>query len=205
MSQENEKELEELESSDSEANEPTVEVVPETTQEPDDSSQDTMDVDVADMTVIKQKMDELTAQVAEYKDMALRAVAESDNIRKRAEKERREIIQFANKNLLMSMLGFMDNFERAVEHKPTDEQSSVDFYKGIQMIHKQFVTFLADNGVEAMDELNAEFDPNVHEAIGMEEDDKYEKEIVIEVYSNGYKMNGEVLRAPKVRIGKPKA
>ncbi len=209
MSEENEKvQSEEFENADvvssadvddtQEASEASVEVVVDN----DDAGQ----AEVSELTVIKQQMDELNAKVTEYQNMASRAVAESDNIRKRAEKEKREIIQFANKNLLTSMLGFMDNFELALKNKPTtDDQSSLEFYKGIEMIHKQFVSFLADNGVEAMESLNAEFDPNIHEAIGMEEDEKYDKETVIEVYSSGYTMNGEVLRAPKVRIGKPRA
>ena len=161
--------------------------------------------ELPDMTIIKQQMEELNCKVGEYEDMARRAIAESDNIRKRAEKERREIIKFSNKNLLTSMLGFMDNFERALNSKLDENSGGMDFYKGIEMIHKQFLSFLEENGVEPMDEINAEFNPNIHEAIGLEEDDKYDKETVIEVYSKGYKLNGEILRLPKVRIGKPKA
>lgn len=164
-----------------------------------------MQAELPDMTVIKQQMEELNLKVNEYEDMARRAIAESDNIRKRAEKERREIIRFANKNLLTSMLDFMDNFERALDAKPDENGDASEFYKGIEMIHKQFLSFLEDNGVESMDEINAEFNPNIHEAIALEEDDKYDKEIVIDVFSKGYKLNGEILRAPKVRIGKPKA
>ncbi len=204
MSEDNKKEdLEEtteLENADVEtdkdSNEPNVEIV----------SEDSMEAEVADMTVIKQQIAELNAKVADAEGKAIRAIAESENIRKRADKEKRDIVKFANKNLLTSMLSFMDNFEHAIDekNKPTDELG-VKFYEGVKMIHKQFVTFLADNGVEPMDEVGAEFDPNIHVAIGMEEDEKYEKETVIEVYSNGYKINGEVLRNATVRIGKPKA
>ena len=165
---------------------------------------ESMQAELPDMIMIKQQMEELNHKVTEYEDMARRAIAESDNIRKRAEKERREIIKFSNKNLLTSMLGFMDNFERALNSKPDENSGGMEFYKGIEMIHKQFLSFLEENGVEHMDEINAEFNPNIHEAIGLEEDDKYEKETVIEVYSKGYKLNGEILRLPKVRIGKPK-
>lgn len=155
-----------------------------------------------EITSLKLQIEDMTAKVSEYEDLAKRTRAEAENMRKRMEKEKRDIIRFANKNLFMNMLNFMDDFERAIKLKP-ENTGLEDFYKGVEMIYKGFTNFLQDNGVKELQVLHAEFDPNIHEAISLDEDEKYDKEIVIEVYSKGFTLNDDLLRPPKVRIGKP--
>ncbi len=150
------------------------------------------------------KIEELENQNAELKDKYMRAMAETENIRKRAAKEKIETIKRANKDLLLSLLNFMDNFERAIkagESNP-DIQNS-EYYKGIELIHKQFIDFIHDNGVEEIECLGGEFDPNMHEALTMVEIPDCENEKIVEVYAKGYKLNDELLRTAKVIVGKP--
>lgn len=150
------------------------------------------------------KIEELENQNAELKDKYMRAMAETENIRKRAAKEKIDIIKRANKDLLLSLLNFMDNFERAIkagENNP-DIQNS-EYYKGIELIHKQFIDFIHDNGVEEIECLGGEFDPNMHEALTMVEIPDCENEKIVEVYAKGYKLNDELLRTAKVIVGKP--
>lgn len=150
------------------------------------------------------KIEELENQNAELKDKYMRAMAETENIRKRAAKEKIDIIKRANKDLLLSLLNFMDNFERAIkagENNP-DIQNS-EYYKGIELIHKQFIDFIHDNGVEEIECLGEEFDPNMHEALTMVEIPDCENEKIVEVYAKGYKLNDELLRTAKVIVGKP--
>lgn len=150
------------------------------------------------------KIEELENQNVELKDKYMRAMAETENIRKRAAKEKIDIIKRANKDLLLSLLNFMDNFERAIkagENNP-DIQNS-EYYKGIELIHKQFIDFIHDNGVEEIDCLGGEFDPNMHEALTMVEIPDCENEKIVEVYAKGYKLNDELLRTAKVIVGKP--
>lgn len=150
------------------------------------------------------KIEELENQNVELKDKYMRAMAETENIRKRAAKEKIETIKRANKDLLLSLLNFMDNFERAIkagESNP-DIQNS-EYYKGIELIHKQFIDFIHDNGVEEIECLGGEFDPNMHEALTMVEIPDCENEKIVEVYAKGYKLNDELLRTAKVIVGKP--
>lgn len=155
---------------------------------------------------LNKKIEELENQNADLKDKYMRAMAEMENIRKRAAKEKIDTIKRANKDLLLSLLNFMDNFERAIKagENNSDIQNS-EYYKGIELIHKQFIDFIHDNGVEEIECLGGEFNPNLHEALTMVEIPDCEHEKIVEVYAKGYKLNDELLRTAKVIVGKPKA
>ena len=155
---------------------------------------------------LNKKIEELENQNADLKDKYMRAVAEMENIRKRAAKEKIDTIKRANKDLLLSLLNFMDNFERAIKagENNSDIQNS-EYYKGIELIHKQFIDFIHDNGVEEIECLGEEFNPNLHEALTVIEVPDCEHEKIVEVYAKGYKLNDELLREAKVIVGKPKA
>ena len=154
---------------------------------------------------LNKKIEELKNQNSDLKDKYMRAMAETENIRKRAAKEKIETIKRANKDLLLSLLNFMDNFERAIKagENNSDIQNS-EYYKGIELIHKQFIDFIHDNGVEEIECLGEEFNPNLHEALTMVEIPDCEHEKIVEVYAKGYKLNDELLRTAKVIVGKPK-
>ncbi|TXJ57840.1 nucleotide exchange factor GrpE [Brachyspira aalborgi] len=155
---------------------------------------------------LNKKIEELENQNADLKDKYMRAMAETENIRKRAAKEKIDTIRRANKDLLLSLLNFMDNFERAIKagENNNDIQNS-EYYKGIELIHKQFIDFIHDNGVEEIECLGEEFNPNLHEALTVIEIPDCEHEKIVEVYAKGYKLNDELLRTAKVIVGKPKA
>lgn len=155
---------------------------------------------------IESKIEDLEKEISELKDKYIRTVAESDNIRKRADKEKREIIKFANKSLLLSLLGFMDDFERALKSGEKDKNTeNSDFYKGIVLIHKSFKDFMNEQGVSEIEALGKEFNPNIHEALSMIELPNLSAEEVVEVCAKGYKLNDDLLRTAKVIIGKPVA
>ncbi|MEI0603756.1 nucleotide exchange factor GrpE [Brachyspira alvinipulli] len=159
-----------------------------------------------EVAVFKKRIEELENESADMKDKYMRAMAEVENVRKRTAKEKADGIKRANKDLLLSLLNFMDNFERALKagEKDSNIQGS-EYYKGIELIHKQFIDFMHDNGVSEIESLGEEFDPNVHEALTMIEVPTIDKEQVVEVYAKGYKLNDELLRTAKVVVGKPAA
>ena len=138
---------------------------------------------------LNKKIEELENQNADLKDKYMRAMAETENIRKRAAKEKIDTIKRANKDLLLSLLNFMDNFERAIKagENNKDIQNS-EYYKGIELIHKQFIDFIHDNGVEEIKCLGEEFNPNLHEALTVIEVPDCEHEKIVEVYAKGYKL-----------------
>ena len=159
-----------------------------------------------EVSELKKKVEELQEEASDMKNKYMYAMAEAENIRKRTAKEKTDAIKRANKGLLLSLLTFMDNFERAL--KAGEQDSNVqgsEYYKGIELIHKQFIDFMHDNGVTEIESLGEEFDPNVHEALTMIEVPDIDKEKVVEVYAKGYKLNDELLRTAKVVVGKPAA
>lgn len=159
-----------------------------------------------EISALKKRIEELEKESADMKDKYMRAMAEAENIRKRTAKEKSDGIKRANKDLLLSLLNFMDNFERALKAGEKDSNiQGTEYYKGIELIHKQFIDFMHDNGVSEIESLGEEFDPNVHEALTMIEVPTIDKEQVVEVYAKGYKLNDELLRTAKVVVGKPAA
>lgn len=159
-----------------------------------------------EISILKKRIEELENEVSDMKDKYMRAMAEAENIRKRTAKEKADGIKRANKGLLLSLINFMDNFERALKSFDNDETiKGSEYYKGVELIHKQFIDFLTDNGVTEIEALGEEFDPNLHEALTMIEVSDIDKEQVVEVYAKGYKLNDELLRTAKVVVGKPKA
>ena len=139
------------------------------------------------------------------KDQMLRKQAESDNFRKRVLREKEDSIKYANSNLLMDLITIIDDFERAI--KASQESSDSDnFHSGIELIEKQFVSMLDRNwGLKRMVSVGEEFDPQLHEAIGMEENSEYDKQTVVEDYQSGYILQDRVLRPAKVKVAMPVA
>lgn len=170
----------------------------------DSSSDDSSDLDKIEE--LENEIEELKIKINDYDEKYMRAFAESENIRKRAEKERRDIIKNANKTLLAKLLGFMDNFERAINSVSKDEEMlNDDFYKGIELIAKDFNNFLEEAGVKEFNALGEAFNPNIHEALTVAEvEDETKADTVVEVFIKGYTLNDELLRSAKVVIGKAK-
>ncbi|MBI4977336.1 MAG: nucleotide exchange factor GrpE [Spirochaetes bacterium] len=166
-----------------------------------DAAEETKESGIVDLMVAKQQIEELEAKVREYEDIAKRTRAESENMRKRMEKEKAEFLKFSNKKLIVSFLDFLDDFDRALK---TDIKDARDFFDGMTLIHKRLINILDSYGVKEIAALNTEFDPNIHEAISLEESSDYDHEKVIEVYQKGYKMYDDVIRTVKVRVGRPK-
>ena len=139
------------------------------------------------------------------KDQILRKQAESDNYRKRILREKEDSIKYGNSNLLMDLITIIDDFERAI--KASQETSDLEsFRSGIELIEKQFVSMLERNwGLKRMVAVGEEFDPQLHEALGMEESSEYDKQTVIEDYQSGYILHDRVLRPVKVKVAMPKA
>jgi len=140
-------------------------------------------------------------KLAEMQDKYIRLSAEFDNYRKRTLREKMELSKYAGENLLLSILPFMDDFERALKHMnmTTDCVAMKD---GIDIIYTKFSEFLKQNGIKEIESLNCNFNVNLHEAVAkvpVEEDDKKGK--VVDVLLKGYYLNDKVLRFSKVVVG----
>jgi molecular chaperone GrpE len=127
----------------------------------------------------------------------LRLLADFQNYKRRSEKERTEIRAFANEKLITQLLDVLDNFERALDQ---DSGSEEQFRNGITIIINQFKTVLDKAGVAEIPAAEAEFDPNFHHAIMMENAESIKSGHVSMVLQKGYTMNGKVIRPAIVKV-----
>jgi len=152
---------------------------------------------------LEKALEESKAEVADLKDKYLRKQADFDNFRKRMIREKEDSIKFANTTLLVDIINVIDDFERALQ----SSQESSDFtafHSGIEMIEKQMISMLDTNwGLKRFDSAGDAFDPEKHEALLMEESDKYEDQTVLEDFMKGYVLHDRVIRHAKVKVSKP--
>lgn len=126
----------------------------------------------------------------------LRLMADFQNYRKRADKEKSEIYARANENIMLGLLTVIDNFERAIEHESKDEK----YAEGMQLIFKQLIDVLKASGLEEIKALDEDFDPSIHNAVMTCDSDEHESGKVVEVLQKGYLLNGRLLRASMVKV-----
>ena len=138
-------------------------------------------------------------EIANQKDTFLREKAELENFKKRLTKEKDDFVQFANERLLQELIQIEDNLERALEVPNATLES---LKEGVEMIQKQFSTFLKNQKVEPIEAIGKPFDPTLHEVLNQQESEEHEENTVIEEYSKGYTLNGRILRPTKVVISK---
>lgn len=137
-----------------------------------------------------------------FKEQLLRVKADFENTKKRLERDKQDAIKYANEKLLAEVLGIADNFDRAMASL-SEGHDPVKVKQGLEMAQNQLHKMLEKNGVELVKSVGAEFDPRVHEAVGLVESDAKEGVIVDEV-QKGYLLNGRLIRPSRVRLAKPR-
>ena len=145
------------------------------------------------------KKDPKDAQIEELQDRLKRQMAEFDNFRKRTEKEKAAMYEIGAKDIIEKILPVLDNFERGLAAVPEDEKGS-SFAEGIEKIYKQFVKTLEDAGVESIEAVGKQFDPNLHNAVMHVEDEEAGENIVVEEFMKGYMYKGSVVRHSMVKV-----
>ena len=152
----------------------------------------------------EEKVAALEAEIAELKEEQLYKAAENDNWRKRMMQQKDEAIAYANSSLLGDLLDSLDNLDRTVESASTAKEPKA-IADGVAMVSKSLVGMLENKyGLVAYGAVGDVFDPDIHEAIGMQEGD-VEQETLAAVYLKGYKLRDRVIRHAKVMVMKPKA
>lgn len=146
--------------------------------------------------------EELGNNDAEIEELTLkltRMQADYNNLKRRTEIEKKGSVDFGIETLACELLPILDNFERALEAENDKEAS---FYQGITMIYSQLIENLNKVGIEEIDALNETFDPNMHNAIMVEESEEHEEGIVIGILQKGYKFKDKVIRPSMVMVSK---
>jgi molecular chaperone GrpE len=183
----------EKEAKEKDASEEKAEEVKEPAEEP--AKEETEEKE----TSAKEKKDPLKEKVDELNDRLVRQMAEFDNFRKRTDKEKAQMFEQGQGNVLEKLLPVIDNFERGLAAVPEEEKDGA-FADGMNKIYKQLVKQLEDLGVTPIEAVGKEFDPNFHNAVMQVESEEYESGIVAQELQKGYKFHDTVLRHSMVGV-----
>ncbi|MEE1276138.1 MAG: nucleotide exchange factor GrpE [Fibrobacteraceae bacterium] len=169
----------------------------------EESTQESSEKDSTQTAQETSELDSIKAELIAAQDRNLRLMAEFDNFRRRTAKEQLDIIETANAKLLEKLSEVLDNFERAfaVENKANDLEA---FEKGMQLIHSQFAKTLTDAGLEQIDPIGQEFDPNCQEALMQQPSEDIPEGHVVTVFQKGYRLKGKILKTAKVIVSSGK-
>lgn len=169
----------------------------------EESTQESSEKDSTQTAQETSELDSIKAELIAAQDRNLRLMAEFDNFRRRTAKEQLDIIETANAKLLEKLSEVLDNFERAfaTENKANDLEA---FEKGMQLIHSQFAKTLTDAGLEQIDPIGQEFDPNSQEALMQQPSEDIPEGHVVTVFQKGYRLKGKILKTAKVIVSSGK-
>lgn len=132
----------------------------------------------------------------EYFDHLKRNMAEFDNFKKRIAKEKDSMYMTIVGDFIAEILPIMDNFEKAVNAQTSDEA----YKDGTYMIYSQLKELLEKVGLEEIEALNQDFDPNLHEAVMHVEDENFAEKQVVEVFRKGYRLGDKIIRHSMVKV-----
>lgn len=137
-----------------------------------------------------------SAETAEMKDRYLRTLADFENFRKRAEREKTDYFKYALSGLLKELLPVLDNFDRALDHAGEGD----DFHRGVLLIYKQLFDVLKKHGLKPIEQAGVPFDPKIHEAVIREENPAVPSQQVVAVLQKGYFLHDRLLRPAMVKV-----
>ena len=147
------------------------------------------------------KIKQVQDSVEENYDLYLRSQAEMDNMKKRFQKEKQDLIKFSNESLVKQLLPVMDNLEKAILHSE-DKNSLHALKEGVELTLKMFTETLEKAGLEVVKAVGEPFDPNCHEAISEQEDEDVEPKTVLQELQKGYFLNKRLIRPGMVIVSK---
>jgi molecular chaperone GrpE len=149
----------------------------------------------------------LNAENTELKDQRLRALAELENTRRRAEREKQDASQFAVTRFARDMLTVADNFSRALKACPQELREAADpqvkgVIDGVEVTERQLLATLEQHGVKMIDTADAKFDPNLHQAVAEVPGEGKPAGAIVHVIQTGYTINGRLLRPAMVTVAR---
>ncbi len=140
--------------------------------------------------------DRLLEEKNELVELLRRRQAEFDNFRKRAEREKSEVLEFAHSDSVRAILPILDDFERALKTPTSDKV----YARGMELIYQHLADALKKLGLETITTKGQKFDPHVHHAVDMVETDDVEEQTILDEYQPGYNFRGRLLRPAMVKV-----
>ncbi|WP_246516572.1 nucleotide exchange factor GrpE [Salicibibacter cibarius] len=145
------------------------------------------------------QIETLQAELEEWQNKVKRVQADYDNFRKRSRSEKEAAAEFRSQPLMEALLPVLDNFRRALDSEGQNA-SDEGFYKGMEMVYRQFVEALESDGLEEIPTEGETFDPNVHQAVMQVEEEGFESNQIVEELQKGYKLKTRVIRPAMVKV-----
>ena len=188
---------------------PTADGVPQQAAEQIGEQADAPEVNTEELTP-EQQIEQLTLQLADaqklaesHREASLRSKAETENIRRRTEREVTNASKFALEKFAKEILGVVDSLERALEH-PAEDEGQKAMHEGIELTYKLLTDTLKKFSIEQISPLGEDFDPALHEAMVMQESDEHDANSVMQVIQQGYQLSGRLIRPARVIVAKGK-
>jgi molecular chaperone GrpE len=174
---------------------------PENT-EPSCETDKKIEVKEENLEELKKELDEKEKEVKEIHDRMLRLAADLENYKKRAAREKEDLVKFSNEEVIKSILPFVDNLERAVDHseKAREAESLVE---GAKLTIRQLLQALNKFGLSPIESLGKPFDPTFHEAVMVVATDQHQPNHVVEEFRKGYLLHDRLIRPAAVSVSKP--
>ena len=142
------------------------------------------------------EVEKLKSELEAKADLLIRTAAEFDNYKKRTEREKSSVAEYAKASVIKNLLPIIDNIERAGK----SDKDSPDYIKGIEMIIKQFGELTATLNIEEIGAKGEKFNPNYHEAVMHIEDEQFGENEIADVLQKGYKFGDTVIRPAMVKV-----
>jgi molecular chaperone GrpE len=146
------------------------------------------------------KKEILTTEIKAMNDKYLRLYAEFENYKKKVQKDKEELVKYANEKFIFELLPVLDSLEMAIEHARNEENGGI--VQGVDNTLKEFLRTLNKFGLTPIEAMDKPFDPSVHHAMSVVERGDVEENRVVEVFRKGYMLRDKVIRAPLVGVSK---
>lgn len=143
-------------------------------------------------------------EAALYKDKYVRLLAEFDNMRKRHERERSDLIKYAHEEVIVECLKLYDDLERSLAAFKSKEGMDANLVKGLEMVYNNMKELMDKYGVKPIKTKGKPFDHNTQEVLVQQETSEFPDGVVMEEFEKGYTLGGKVVRTAKVKVAKNK-
>lgn len=167
-----------------------------------DIEQEETEAMIARITELEAALEASEAKVQEQQDSVLRARADVDNMRRRSEQEVEKARKFALEKFASELLPVIDNLERAVEMADKEDESIKPMVEGVELTLKTMMDTIDKFGLKAIDPQGQPFNPELHQAMTIQESTEHEPNTVMMVMQKGYELNGRVVRPAMVMVSK---
>ena len=168
--------------------------------EKDDTGGLATDAEINEVDMLKEQLEAKEAKAKENYEMDLLTMTEMDNLRKRTAREKADKIKYGKEEIIKDILPFLDSMDRALEHADTSDARA--FIDGIRLMQDQLLCCLQKHGVERIESMGEDFDPNLHEALMLLDSADHRDNQIVSEMEKGYLLNGRLIRPSRVCVCK---